>query len=81
VFILTFKNGVVTVADPGGEVGYRANYRAFRDRIETSGGADDVIATFAVDGDTLTLSDIDTPGCTDCEPYVVVWGSHPWVRQ
>jgi TRAP-type C4-dicarboxylate transport system substrate-binding protein len=76
VFTLTFEDGVVTVTDPGGEVGYRANYRVFRDRIETSGGVDDLTATFAVDGDTLTLGEIEAPG-----PYVVVWGSHPFVRQ
>ena len=76
VFILTFEDGVVTVTDPGAEVGYRANYRVFRDRIETSGGVDDLTATFAVDGDTLTLSEIEAPG-----PYVVVWGSHPFARQ
>jgi hypothetical protein len=29
-----------------------------------------------VDGDTLTLGEIEAPG-----PYVVVWGSHPFVRQ
>ncbi len=76
VFILTFEDGVVTVTDPGAEVGYRANYRVFRDRIETSGGVDDLTATFAVDGDTLTLSEIEAPG-----PYVVVWGSRPFARQ
>ena len=62
VFTLTFEDGLVTVTDPGGELGYRANYRVFRDRIETSGGVDDLTATFAVDGDTLTLSDIESPG-------------------
>jgi TRAP-type C4-dicarboxylate transport system substrate-binding protein len=81
VFTLTFEDGLVTVTDPGGEPGYRANYRAFRDRIETSDADDVLTATYSVDGDTLTLSDIEIPGCTDCGPYVVVWGSHPWVRQ
>jgi TRAP-type C4-dicarboxylate transport system substrate-binding protein len=80
-FTLTFEDGVVTVTDPGGEVGYRANYRAFRDRIETSDNDDVLTASFVVDGDTLTLSDIESPGCTDCGSYAVVWGSHPWVRQ
>jgi TRAP-type C4-dicarboxylate transport system substrate-binding protein len=81
VFTLTFEDGVVTVTDPGGEVGYRANYQAFRDRIETSENDDVLTASFLVDGDTLTLSDIEGPGCADCGPYVVVWGSHPWVRE
>jgi len=80
VFTLTFQDGVVTVTDPGGEEGYRANYQVFRDRIETSDHDDVLTATFSVDGDTLRLTDIDVPGCTGC-PYVVVWGSHPYVRQ
>jgi hypothetical protein len=81
VFTLTFEDGVVTVTDPGGEVGYRANYQAFRDRIETSENDDVLTASFFLDGDTLTLSDIESPGCADCGPYAVVWGSHPWVRE
>ncbi len=81
VFTLTFEDGLVTVTDPGGELGYRANYRVFRDRIETSDSDDVLTATYSVAGDTLTLSDIESPGCTDCGPYTVVWGSHPWVRQ
>jgi TRAP-type C4-dicarboxylate transport system substrate-binding protein len=81
IWTLTFQDGVVTVTEPAGDLGYRASYRAFRDRIETSGGPDDLTATFSVDGDRLTLSDIKSPGCSDCRPYVVVWGSHPWVRR
>jgi TRAP-type C4-dicarboxylate transport system substrate-binding protein len=79
-FTLTFQDGFVTVTDPGGEVGYRAKYRTFRDRIETSGHDDVLTASFVLDGDKLTFSDIEVPGCNNC-PYVVVWGSHPWVRQ
>ena len=76
LFTLTFEDGLVTVTDPGGEVGYRAEYRAFRDRIQTSGHQDVVTASYSMEGDRLTLSEIEAPG-----PYVVVWGSHPWVRQ
>jgi hypothetical protein len=61
-------------------VGYRAKYRTFRDRIETSGHDDVLTASFVLDGDTLTFSDVEVPGCNNC-PYVVVWESHPWVRQ
>jgi TRAP-type C4-dicarboxylate transport system substrate-binding protein len=79
-FTLTFQDGFVTVTDPGDEVGYQAKYRTFRDRIETSGHDDVLTASFVLDGDKLTFSDVDVPGCNNC-PYVVVWESHPWVRQ
>lgn len=78
-FTLTFENGVVTVRDAE-EVGFRARYTIFRDRLETQGGPDPLTATFLVHGDTLTFTEVDTGPCVDCLPYHVVWGSHPWTR-
>ncbi len=81
VFTLTFANGLVTLTQPDGVMGYRAKYKAFRDRLETSGHEDVLTATWSVTGDTLSMSGINSGGCTDCEPYAVVWGTHPWTRQ
>lgn len=78
-FTLSFENGVVTARDAEG-VGFRARYTIFRDKLETQGGTDPLTATFVVHGKTLIFTDVDTGTCADCEPYHVVWGSHPWTR-
>jgi hypothetical protein len=79
-FTLTFADGDLTLTDPSGEIGYRAAYETFRGRLVTS-GADDVLnATYRIDGDSLSMSDVTVPGADDGGPYVVVWSSHPWTR-
>jgi TRAP-type C4-dicarboxylate transport system substrate-binding protein len=80
-FTLTFDHGIVTVTDPDGGMGFRAQYDTFRDRLVTKGGPDVLRVTYRVDGDALELSDLDVAGSDEPNPYTVVWTTHPFERQ
>lgn len=80
-FTVTFDDGVVTVIDPDGSMGYRASYDTFRGRLVTSGGPDELRASYRVDDDRLELSDVSVAGLGEPNPYVVVWESQPYERQ
>jgi TRAP-type C4-dicarboxylate transport system substrate-binding protein len=86
-FRMEFDSGNVTVYDPpNGEVGFTGTYTVFRDQFEMTGPEDTVSARWSVDGDALTFTDIvvcTQPSCEpsrETRPYVIVMGSHPWVR-
>ena len=79
VFTLVFEDGELTLFGPDEEIGFEASYSAFRDQIEVE-GIDRFTARWALDGTTLTFTEIDFPGEGGGLPYLVVWGSHPWVR-
>jgi TRAP-type C4-dicarboxylate transport system substrate-binding protein len=79
VFTLVFEDGELTLFGPDEEIGFEASYSAFRDQIEVE-GIDRFTARWALDGAKLTFTDIDFPGEGGGLPYLVVWGSHPWVR-
>ena len=80
-FTLTFDDGVVKVIDPPGEVGFRANYSTFRGSLVTSGGQDELHASYELSGDTLTFTDLTVAGMADPGPYGVVWTTHPFTRR
>jgi TRAP-type transport system periplasmic protein len=79
VFTLVFEDGRLTLFEPDEEIGFEASYSAFRDQIEVE-GIDSFTARWALDGAKLTFTDIDFPGEGGGLPYLVVWGTHPWVR-
>ena len=87
VFTMVIENGELTLLDPpDDEIGFRATYSVFRDQIEALGDPDTVTARWSFDGTTLTFTDVGSCTGSSCSPggeanpYVVVWGSHPWVR-
>ena len=84
---MVIENGELTLLDPpDDEIGFRATYSVFRDQIEALGDPDTVTARWSFDGTTLTFTDVGSCTGSSCSPggeanpYVVVWGSHPWVR-
>jgi TRAP-type C4-dicarboxylate transport system substrate-binding protein len=80
-FTLVFgEDGRVTLTDPFGDVGFHGDYDRFRDRLEVTGGPDDLAASVRIDGDVLVFSDLTVGGNNDASPYQVVWESHPWRR-
>ena len=75
-FTMELDSGDVTTYEPEtGEIGFRGTYTVFRDQIELTGPEDTVTARWSFDGRRLSFADIVGP-----VPYVVVMGSHPWVR-
>lgn len=75
VFTMILDSGELTLLEPETrDVGFAATYTVFRDQIEAT-GPDTVNARWSFDGKRLRFTDIEAG-----VPYVVVWGSHPWVR-
>jgi TRAP-type transport system periplasmic protein len=81
-FHLSFDRGTMTIIEPGGIIGYRASFKAYRGRLETSSNLDVLQMEYALAGDTLELNHIKVAGdsCMNCSPYSIVLGSHPWRR-
>jgi TRAP-type C4-dicarboxylate transport system substrate-binding protein len=79
---LKFDRGTMTITEPSGVIGYRAGFKAYRGRLETSGETDVLRMSYTLAGDKLTFSDIQIAGdsCTDCSPYSAGLGSRPWHR-
>ena len=86
-FRMEFDFGEVTVYDPpNGDVGFSGTYTVFRDQFEMNGTEDTITARWSLDGKQLMFKDIEVCTYSSCEPssdtdpYVVVMGSHPWIR-
>ena len=86
VFTLEFRDGVVILRTPSGEVGFDTTYTLFRDKFEAVGDPDTLTARWAFDGTKLEFKDFGACSTgSPCVPldefnYHVVWASHPWVR-
>lgn len=80
VFTVTFRHGALTMVGPDGQIGYQSTYSILRDRLTANGPPDVVSATWSVHGTTLRFADVKGPEPGGCDPYVIVWGSHPWTR-
>lgn len=85
-FTQVFDSGEMTVYQPKtGEIGFRGTYTVFRDQIEVTGPEDTLTARWSFDGERLRFTDIEVCTGSSCSTsdgnrYIVVWGSHPWVR-
>jgi hypothetical protein len=87
-FRMVFDDGDLTLFGPDGEIGFRARYTVFRDKIEARAyrlaSGDTVNARWSFDGQELRFTDVQLCAESSCAdevtPYAVVWGSHPWVR-
>ena len=83
-FLLKLKQGSVTLYSPSStpgarpEVGWVGTYRVFRDRVDFSeastGGV--LSAAWALDGNRLTLSDLEGGACGDANVWIVA----PWYK-
>lgn len=80
VFTMTVGHGAMTLVNPDGQIGYQSTYSILRDRITANGPPDVISATWSVHGNTLRFADVKGPEPGGCDPYVIVWSSHPWTR-
>jgi TRAP-type C4-dicarboxylate transport system substrate-binding protein len=84
-FTMVVENGELTLLEPDGQIGFRASYSIFRDRIDAHGDPDTVTARWSFDGTRLRFTDVVSCEESSCapasgaDPYSVVWGSNPWV--
>jgi hypothetical protein len=79
-FILTFTGHTVTLTEPGGGLGFTGSFTLFRDRMEIITTDDTLTAGWTTTGNRLQIADVRAGTCTDCGPYAVVLGSHPWQK-
>jgi TRAP-type C4-dicarboxylate transport system substrate-binding protein len=79
VYRMIFDAGEWTLVGPTGD-GEQGSYTVYRDQIEVDISSDyKITARWSLDGDTLTLTDIDCCG-GNAAGESVVWASHPWVK-
>lgn len=82
IYDLTLADGSVELYarldghDSARKPGFFGTYQVFRDQIEISDGGFDLKATFSLDGDRLTLSNMTGGECGD----ITLWTTKPWLR-